>query len=265
MKRRPPTAISFAPTSGARVDEALAALPERQRLALVLVHFEGCEQKIAAAAMDVSIDALESLLSRARRGLKAAFSERLAVGACGYRAAVAGEDWRGQPLERRRGHEHRAAAPGAGSLRRRSGALARGGARGPATAPFRWRSGHGRRRQGRPGTRCDPCRRDCAGPRCRGLPRPIPGAPAGRDGKSSSPPLDFDRYRRQQGCPRRGGACHGRRSAPLRRPLRRASMSGQAVWRTSSFPPLLVSEVSEEELWSPAIVGDAAALVEDDE
>ena len=59
---------------GRRVDEALAALPERQRLALVLVHFEGCEQKIAAAAMDVSIDALELLLSRARRGLKAAFS-----------------------------------------------------------------------------------------------------------------------------------------------------------------------------------------------
>lgn len=54
------------------VDRALTALPERQRLALVLVHFEGCEQKVAAAAMDVSIDALESLLARARRGLRAA-------------------------------------------------------------------------------------------------------------------------------------------------------------------------------------------------
>jgi RNA polymerase sigma-70 factor (ECF subfamily) len=57
------------------VDRALAALPERQRLALVLVHFEGCEQKVAAAAMEVSIDALESLLARARRGLKAALSD----------------------------------------------------------------------------------------------------------------------------------------------------------------------------------------------
>lgn len=59
----------------ATIDGALAALPERQRLALVLVHFEGCEQKVAAAAMEVSIDALESLLARARRGLRAALSE----------------------------------------------------------------------------------------------------------------------------------------------------------------------------------------------
>jgi RNA polymerase sigma-70 factor (ECF subfamily) len=57
------------------VDEALAGLPERQRLALVLVHFEGCEQKVAAAAMDVSIEALESLLARARRALKAALRD----------------------------------------------------------------------------------------------------------------------------------------------------------------------------------------------
>ena len=51
------------------------ALPERQRLALVLVHFEGCEQKVAAAAMEVSIDALESLLARARRGLRTALRD----------------------------------------------------------------------------------------------------------------------------------------------------------------------------------------------
>jgi RNA polymerase sigma-70 factor (ECF subfamily) len=57
------------------VDRALSGLPERQRLALVLVHFEGCEQRVAAAAMDVSIEALESLLARARRGLKAALRD----------------------------------------------------------------------------------------------------------------------------------------------------------------------------------------------
>lgn len=54
---------------------ALADLPERQREALVLFHYEGLSQQEAARAMGVSEDALESLLSRARRGLK----QRLAV------------------------------------------------------------------------------------------------------------------------------------------------------------------------------------------
>ncbi len=49
---------------------ALADLPERQREALVLFHYEGLSQQEAAQAMGVSEDALESLLSRARRGLK---------------------------------------------------------------------------------------------------------------------------------------------------------------------------------------------------
>ncbi len=57
------------------IDKALGSLPERQRLALVLVHFESCEQKVAAAAMEVSIEALESLLARARRGLRAALRD----------------------------------------------------------------------------------------------------------------------------------------------------------------------------------------------
>jgi RNA polymerase sigma-70 factor (ECF subfamily) len=59
----------------ARINSALAALPERQRLALVLVHLEGCEQKVAAAALEVSIEALESLLARARRGLRASLRD----------------------------------------------------------------------------------------------------------------------------------------------------------------------------------------------
>lgn len=52
------------------VDGAVAALPERQKLALTLVHFEQMSNIAAAAAMEVSVDALESLLARARRGLK---------------------------------------------------------------------------------------------------------------------------------------------------------------------------------------------------
>jgi RNA polymerase sigma-70 factor (ECF subfamily) len=53
-----------------RVDLAIAALPERQKLALTLVHFEHFNQSEAASAMDLTLDAFESLLARARRALK---------------------------------------------------------------------------------------------------------------------------------------------------------------------------------------------------
>ena len=45
---------------------------ERQRAALVLCHFEGVSNIDAAAILDVSIGALESLLVRGRRALKEA-------------------------------------------------------------------------------------------------------------------------------------------------------------------------------------------------
>ena len=53
-----------------RVDAAIAELAERQRLALSLVHFEQLSNIEAADIMEISVDALESLLSRARRALK---------------------------------------------------------------------------------------------------------------------------------------------------------------------------------------------------
>ena len=53
------------------VDRAIAALPERQRQALALVYFEGMGNIAAAEALGVSVDAIESLLGRAKRGLKA--------------------------------------------------------------------------------------------------------------------------------------------------------------------------------------------------
>lgn len=56
------------------VDGRIAALPERQRQALSLVYFEGMSNIEAAAVMEVSVDALESLLSRARRSLKESLS-----------------------------------------------------------------------------------------------------------------------------------------------------------------------------------------------
>jgi RNA polymerase sigma-70 factor (ECF subfamily) len=52
------------------VRRALAELPDRQRVALTLVHFEGLSNIEAAAALEVSVDALESLLARGRRTLR---------------------------------------------------------------------------------------------------------------------------------------------------------------------------------------------------
>lgn len=59
---------------GAKVRKALGQLPERQRLALVLFHYQGMSQNEAASALDISAEALESLLARARRTLKAALA-----------------------------------------------------------------------------------------------------------------------------------------------------------------------------------------------
>ena len=53
-----------------RVDQALKKLPERQRLALTLFHYEGMSQNEVGAVMGISDEAVESLLGRARRQLK---------------------------------------------------------------------------------------------------------------------------------------------------------------------------------------------------
>jgi RNA polymerase sigma-70 factor (ECF subfamily) len=60
----------------ARVAAALDALPPRQREALVLHYHQALPQAEAAALMGVSVDALESLLARARRGLRARLLDR---------------------------------------------------------------------------------------------------------------------------------------------------------------------------------------------
>jgi RNA polymerase sigma-70 factor (ECF subfamily) len=54
----------------ARVREAMARLPERQRAAIALCHFEEASNIDAAAALEISVDALESLLARGRRALR---------------------------------------------------------------------------------------------------------------------------------------------------------------------------------------------------
>jgi RNA polymerase sigma-70 factor (ECF subfamily) len=55
----------------ASVTAALAKLPARQRAAIALVHFDELSANEAAAIMEISIEALESLLARARRRLHA--------------------------------------------------------------------------------------------------------------------------------------------------------------------------------------------------
>ncbi len=61
--------------TGRRVEAALAALPERQRQAIVLCHYQELSNIDAAALMEVSVEALESLLSRARRALRLALAD----------------------------------------------------------------------------------------------------------------------------------------------------------------------------------------------
>jgi RNA polymerase sigma-70 factor (ECF subfamily) len=66
-----PDAQLEAQSREARVRAALAALPARQREALVLNYYQELSNIEAAALMGITVDALESLLARARRNLRA--------------------------------------------------------------------------------------------------------------------------------------------------------------------------------------------------
>ena len=57
-----------------RVREALQALPERQRAAVILRHYHGMGNIEAAQVLGVSVEAVESLLGRARRALRRALA-----------------------------------------------------------------------------------------------------------------------------------------------------------------------------------------------
>jgi len=61
------------------LQDALARLPERQRTAITLNYYQEMSNIEAAAVMGVSIEALESLLARARRTLRALMSEQSAI------------------------------------------------------------------------------------------------------------------------------------------------------------------------------------------
>ena len=53
------------------IDRALLSLPPRQRAVIVLTYFEGLGGKEAAAALETSVEAVESLLARAKKFLRA--------------------------------------------------------------------------------------------------------------------------------------------------------------------------------------------------
>ncbi|AOI87153.1 RNA polymerase subunit sigma [Burkholderia cepacia] len=66
-----PAARAETRSRDARVRQALAALPARQREALVLQYYQDMSNIEAADLMGITVDALESLLARARRNLRA--------------------------------------------------------------------------------------------------------------------------------------------------------------------------------------------------
>ena len=60
-----------------RLDRALRGLSESQRSALLLCHYQGFSNREAADIMGVSVKALESLVARAKRGLRAQLTENV--------------------------------------------------------------------------------------------------------------------------------------------------------------------------------------------
>lgn len=60
-----------------RVEKELMGLPDRQRLAIILFHYEGHSMKSVGEILEVSVEAVESLLARARRKLKEALKSEL--------------------------------------------------------------------------------------------------------------------------------------------------------------------------------------------
>jgi len=57
----------------------LSELPERQRSALILSHYQGLSNGEIADILSISVDATESLLARARRTLKARLRENTVI------------------------------------------------------------------------------------------------------------------------------------------------------------------------------------------
>jgi RNA polymerase sigma-70 factor (ECF subfamily) len=65
-----PETINMEADRQAKLQQAMNELPENQRMALAMCAYQGLSNREAADAMDVSVEALESLLARARRRLR---------------------------------------------------------------------------------------------------------------------------------------------------------------------------------------------------
>jgi RNA polymerase sigma factor (sigma-70 family) len=70
-----PDAALHVAHGSARVERALQAIAPRQREAIVLTYYQELANVQAAAAMDISVEALESLLARARQRLRVTLGE----------------------------------------------------------------------------------------------------------------------------------------------------------------------------------------------
>ncbi len=66
-----PVAQVHAREIGHHVNAALAQLPAQQRFAITLCHYQGLRNDEAADVMGISVEAIESLLARGRRTLRA--------------------------------------------------------------------------------------------------------------------------------------------------------------------------------------------------
>ena len=88
LRRRPPLALDDVPEPpdpandpartayqaeiGRQVQAAVDVLPERQKAAIILTHGQGFGNKEVAEIMEIIVEAVESLLGRGRRALRAA-------------------------------------------------------------------------------------------------------------------------------------------------------------------------------------------------
>ena len=61
--------------TASRVQAAIAALPGRQRDAVILCHYQELSNIEAAQLLEISVEAVESLLSRGRRALRIALAD----------------------------------------------------------------------------------------------------------------------------------------------------------------------------------------------
>jgi RNA polymerase sigma-70 factor, ECF subfamily len=77
--RDDPAAVAQRSEVARAVRNAMLALPERQRLALVLTRYQELSYQDAAEAMGVSVKALESLLHRAKQSIRAMLEDYLAL------------------------------------------------------------------------------------------------------------------------------------------------------------------------------------------